>query len=253
MSQHTPAHPSGTMSEAQRQWYLKAMGLTPWVARQPLPGAAPSPVLDWDEEIESDPTAAAPEAVVAQATPIASPQRPAPPPERPVSRTAEPAEQPPRPAPGGTERLTFTLEAHLAGETWVMFEQEQAQAPGLGRFGAPLAASLLALFGAAPPRPRRFYCPLTDDQPMGREEAGQALRAFLDGLTRQGGGERVLLCIGEAHARALFGCERYRGFALGQRPALAISTLAEMLAEPVAHKSRSWRAMVAEGFTGAAV
>lgn len=242
------------MNEAHRQWYLKALGLTPWVAFRPLPGAAPSPVLDWDEEIESDPVAPSPEVVVAQATPIASPQRPVPPPERPVSPAAEPAEQPPsRPVPSGAERLTFTLEAHLAGETWILFEQEQAQAPGLGRFGAPLAASLLALFGAAPQRPRRFYCPLTEDQPMGHEEAGQALRAFLDGLARQAGGARVLLCIGEAHARALLGCQRYSGFALGQRPALAISTLAEMLAEPAAHKRRSWRAMMAEGFTGSAV
>lgn len=38
------------MNEAQRQHYLKALGLTPWVARSPLPGAASSPLLDWDEE-----------------------------------------------------------------------------------------------------------------------------------------------------------------------------------------------------------
>ena len=29
------------MNEAQRQSYLKAMGLTPWVARVALPGTAP--------------------------------------------------------------------------------------------------------------------------------------------------------------------------------------------------------------------
>ena len=48
-------HPTGAerpMNEAQRQHYLKALGLTPWVARAPLPGAASSPLLDWDDEEE---------------------------------------------------------------------------------------------------------------------------------------------------------------------------------------------------------
>ncbi|MGB1922677.1 MAG: hypothetical protein ACPHM2_05580 [Alcanivorax sp.] len=47
------------MNEAQRQHYLKALGLTPWVARAPLPGAASSPLLDWDEENDQPVTPAA--------------------------------------------------------------------------------------------------------------------------------------------------------------------------------------------------
>lgn len=258
------------MNEARRQWYLKALGLTPWVARMPLPGAAASPALDWQEETDSAPGQTPPTVpageVVAEATPVASPQRPADP--RPAPQPPEPAveaprtETPPEPEPAADAQggkavpagatLTFTLEAHLAGDTWVVFEQEDAQAPGLGRYGAPLAAALLALFGAAPQRPRRFYCPLTADQPMNPEAAEQALRAFFDGLIRQGGGERILLCLDEAHVRALFDGERYRAFTLGQRPALAVSTLAEMLAAPAQHKRLTWQAMQAAGFAGSA-
>jgi len=47
------------MNEAQRQSYLKAMGLTPWVARVALPGAAPSPALDWPEEEQANAPASA--------------------------------------------------------------------------------------------------------------------------------------------------------------------------------------------------
>src|SRR5690606_10393007 len=37
------------VNELQRQAWLDAFGLTPWVATQPLPGAAPSALLDWPE------------------------------------------------------------------------------------------------------------------------------------------------------------------------------------------------------------
>ncbi len=41
------------MNEAQRQSYLRALGLTPWVARTTLPGAAPSEPLDWAAETDA--------------------------------------------------------------------------------------------------------------------------------------------------------------------------------------------------------
>ena len=63
------------MNEAQRQSYLKAMGLTPWVARVALPGAAPSPVLDWPEEEQANaPASAGP--VVDVAVPSREPEAP---------------------------------------------------------------------------------------------------------------------------------------------------------------------------------
>ncbi|MCU5788796.1 hypothetical protein B27N_03799, partial [Alcanivorax marinus] len=96
----------------------------------------------------------------------------------PASRDRDTAPAKPAAAAGGA--LVFTLEVHLAGDTWVAFQQEDAQAPELGRHTGALAAALLAVYRATPERPRRFYCPLAG-QPTAAAEAGQALRAFIDG------------------------------------------------------------------------
>ena len=268
------------MNEAQRQSYLKAMGLTPWVARVPLPGAAASPELDWPvDEPASAPASAGPSVDVAvpsrepaqdSRAPVSTPEPSSAPAsaeqalegsaaaalaKAPSAKPAEPSrreaakEEAPAPAKAKVKGLTFTLEAHLGGTTWLLCAQEDSQAPGLGRFEAPLMASLLALFQGRPQRPRRFFCPLTE-QPMPAEEAAQALSAFVAGLSEQSGGERVLLCLPEAVAEAMFEHPRYQPFELGRLPALVISSLAEMLADPVQHKKASWQAMQAHGYDG---
>lgn len=256
------------MNEAQRQSYLRALGLTPWVARTTLPGAAPTEPLDWAAETDAGESPAAP----VEATPVRTapgvgdaeqPAREAAPAdtaavdtavEAPASRAPAArdsvAETPARaPAPADAAGLTFTLEAHLAGDTWVVFQQEDPQAPELGRYTGALAASLLAVFGAAPERPRRFYCPLTK-QPMTAGEAAQALTAFFAGLSRQHGGRRALLCVDETLARSVLGGERFETVKLGEMPALAVDSLQEMLDRPALAKKRSWQAMVAHGFAG---
>ncbi len=255
------------MNEASRQSYLKAMGLTPWVAHTPLPGAAPSPWLDWDEEQDAAPTpgsaaaqdtnvavaAVQPETVTAipetaESTPslkatLETPQQTS----APVVPAAEP--QAPIATPSKGKGLVFTLEAHLGTGTWLLCAQEDSQAPGLGRFEAPLMASLLALFQGRPGRPRRFFCPLTD-QPMQAAEAAQALSAFISGLCDQAGGERVLLALPEALNEALFDQPRYQPFEIAGHPALVISSLSEMLEDPASHKKVSWQAMQRHGFEG---
>ena len=279
------------MNEAQRQSYLRALGLTPWVARMPLPGAAPSEMLDWEAETDGLPTAMAdavpasvvPRPAASQAVPVeeVSQTEPSAPQNAPSAPQDQPssapqgersplAKEPPaslkepsraqenapvaqtRRAPeGGTgaDTLVFTLEVHLASDTWVVFQQEDSSAPELGRHAGSLAASLLAVFGAGRERPRRFYCPLAG-QPTGAGEAAQALSAFLAGLASRQGGKRVLMCLDEALAGALFEQPRYQPFQFGDMPALVVSSLQEMLAEPVRHKRDSWRAMAAEGFGG---
>jgi len=264
------------MNEAQRQSYLRALGLTPWVARTTLPGAAPSEPLDW--ELETD-TGASPAAPPVDATPVrtapgvgdaeqpagdapaaGAPVADAPAADAPAADAAtetpagpapvERAAEAPAPARAPTAEeagLTFTLEAHLAGDTWVVFQQEDAQAPELGRYTGALAASLLTVFGAVPDRPRRFYCPLTG-QPMNAGEAAQALAAFFAGLSRRHGGSRALLCVDDALAKALLDGERFEPGRLGEMPALAVDSLQEMLDRPAVAKKRSWRAMVAHGF-----
>lgn len=242
------------MNEAQRQSYLRALGLTPWVARTTLPGAAPTEPLDWAAETDAGESPAAP----VEATPVRTapgvgdaeqPAREAAPADTAAVDTAVEAPASRAPAPADAAGLTFTLEAHLAGDTWVVFQQEDPQAPELGRYTGALAASLLAVFGAAPERPRRFYCPLTK-QPMTAGEAAQALTAFFAGLSRQHGGRRALLCVDETLARSVLGGERFETVTLGEMPALAVDSLQEMLDRPALAKKRSWQAMVAHGFAG---
>lgn len=258
------------MNEAQRQSYLRALGLTPWVARTTLPGAAPSRPLDWAAETDAGES---PAAATVEATPVttapgvgdteqpaeaaapadAAADAPATPAHAPRDRVAEAPEPAPAPArtPAAAEGagVTFTLEAHLAGDTWVVFQQEDPQAPELGRYTGALAASLLAVFGATPERPRRFYCPLTS-QPMSADEAAQALTAFFAGLSRRHGGRQALICVDETLAKAVLGGERFQAVRLGEMPALAVDSLQEMLDRPAVAKKRSWQAMVAHGFAG---
>lgn len=56
-------------SEAERQFYLGAAGIRMWYARQPLPGAAPSPDFEFPEETD------APKAVPGMAEPITRPEK----------------------------------------------------------------------------------------------------------------------------------------------------------------------------------
>ncbi|AFT71710.1 hypothetical protein B5T_03443 [Alloalcanivorax dieselolei B5] len=248
------------MNEPQRQSYLKALGLTPWVARVVLPGAAPSPELAPPEPPPAPEAAPAsteaPRVAVETETPKAPPslsselERTPPPAPRPVAREpATPVQAAAQPV-AADQALVFTLEAHLAGETWLLFQQSDAKAPGLGRHDGALAASLLAVFAAVPSRPRRFYCPLTDDQPMDPNAASQALTAFVAGLARLDGGQRALFCLNETLAKQVLGTERYQEFKLGEMGALVVSSLDEMLSEPARHKKRSWQAMVESGFHG---
>ena len=256
------------MNEASRQSYLKALGLTPWVARAPLPGAAPSPWLDWDEEQDAPvavPSAAA--ATEALSDNVVEPsetetsalapdlkstldQQPRDTVERREPEAQPVAQNPSMATPQKGKGLTFTLEAHQGAGTWLLCAQEDPQAPGLGRFEAPLMASLLALYQGRPGRPRRFFCPLTD-QPMQADEATQALSAFIAGLCDQSGGERVLLALPESLSQALFAQPRYQPFEIAGHRALVISALSEMLSDPVSHKKASWHAMQEHGFGGA--
>lgn len=247
------------MNEAYRQSYLQALGLTPWVARAPLPGAAPSPWLEWEDETENSASPAATPASSDPVDPAPAHQSPAPsvslkdslqeaPKPKAVAATAD-APAPQKPVPVHGKGLTFTLEAHQGTDTWLLCAQEDSQAPGLGRFEAPLMASLLALFQGRPGRPRRFYCPLTD-QPMQADEAAQALAAFIAGLSAQAGGSRVLMLLPESLNQALFSQPRYQAFDLGGRKALVVSSLSEMLEDPATHKKASWQAMQEHGFDG---
>ncbi|WP_111657228.1 hypothetical protein [Isoalcanivorax indicus] len=254
--------------EQQRQAWLKAMGLTPWVARAPLPGAAapvwlgqpaPAPAQGRAQarnplppERQASPGAGAGEspsaagagagpeaggAVLRQASEALTA------PARASAPRPEPAPQAPRAAVARGPR--FTLQAYATPNVWVVVEQEDADAPELGRAAQGLLANLLRVWQVGPGQPRRFLCP-PDGQHITPDDAGLALGAFLQGLTRSGSARRVLLCASEDTARLILP----QRFIMGegdQAGWLAISSLAEMLDDPGTHKRRSWHAMVQAG------
>lgn len=237
------------MDELQRQAYLRAMGFTPWVAGVVLPGAAPTPRLAPPEPAEPPPAPAMEHISAAPAPVPAAPDAIRPPlPLLEGAPASAPAAQTPasRPtttvAPAGPR---FTLQAFATRNVWLVLEQEQADAPGFGREAQQLAANLLRIWGAEQAQPRRFLCP-PDGRPMAADQAALALGAFLSGLGRSGS-QRVLLCASEATTTLILP-ERFHPVPKGHGLWLAVSSLAEMLAEPAEHKRRTWRAMVEAGF-----
>lgn len=235
------------MNELQRLAWLKAMDLTPWVARQPLPGAAPSPELVWPEQAAArvepvTPADAGGEQAPATPAPQVSPSR-----SVETSRSAEPAPRPPtRPAVAGGLRVT--LQAHQAGEVWVLAEQSDPGAPDLGRDALRLLHNLLKIFPGGGSQ-RRFVWPLSglaaDDA-----AAGPTFLSFVQALGNADQGARVLLCAREETVRALAGAARFEPVAAGNAVLLPVASLDEMLADPVVHKRPSWQAMVRAGFNG---
>lgn len=115
------------MKEATRQFYLEAMGVTLWYPRQALPGAAPSPDLDFStDEPAVTPSAVGVVADVPVVAPIVPPapqpdRQPPAPREAPVARApnlsglmreaADPPRQAPEAAPVATVPRAAQLEA----------------------------------------------------------------------------------------------------------------------------------------------
>lgn len=223
------------MTELTRQSWLKAMGFTAWVARRPLPGAAVSPELPW------------PDAPAETPVPVAEPA-PLPETGRPVSVSAPAARETPAPtAPATPRRATgtaVTLLAYPAGDLWLLVQQARADAPEPGRQEQQLLASLLRLWRVKPQRPRRFATPAAgfDDR-----QTGEAVQAFVSAL-REHGARRLLCCMDETVAAMLHEGDRYQRVSVGGLDCLPVSSLAEMLADPVRHKKRTWQAMREAGF-----
>lgn len=243
--------------EQQRQAWLKAMGLTPWVARAPLPGAA-TPVWLGQPEPEAAPAVVeTPRERRAEAAPAASsPQAEAggavlrqasealTAPVRASAPRPEPA-APQTPRPAAERGPRFTLHAYATPNVWVVVEQEDADAPELGRAAQQLLANLLRVWQVGPGQPRRFLCP-PDGQHISADDAGLALGAFLQGLTRSGSARRVLLCARDETATLILPQRFVAGD--GDRAGwLAVSSLSEMLEDPATHKRQSWQAMVQAG------
>lgn len=236
------------MNELRRQAWLKQMGFTPWVALRPLPHAAVAPRLAWPEPVavaDGEPAVAA--AVVpspaSSATRAGVPRREA---DRAVpSSGVTDAAPAPTPAAGDEPGLRCTFQACQAGAIWVVAAQGEADLPDFTPPEQQLFRALVQALRARPGRVRRFEWPLAP-------AAGDAAEAplWFQGCLEMiaGPGGRVLLCAPEALVTTLLGVDRYREQAVAGARLLAVSSLTEMLQDPVEHKRRSWQAMVRAGF-----
>lgn len=236
------------MREERRQACLQALGLSPWVARTRLPGAAPSP----------QPEAPAPE-----------PEAPAPEPETPVPEAEVPAAQArtPEPAPAEAETggesepasaateaagqpdtgLHFTLHALATPALLLMVQQADPYAPEPGRDEQRLLGSLLRYFNADDAGARTLAWPLpgADNE---AEQARATLEAFTGRLCSDHRLQRVLWLLDEDLSRILLGQRRFTRFGWCELDCLAVAGPGEMLRDPVTHKRASWQAMVRYGF-----
>jgi hypothetical protein len=225
------------MRETRRQACLQALGLTPWVARSPLPGAPASPRLEPAPEPQPQ-AASAPEQRAAAPEPVEE-AAPAP----------DPAPEPGAgPATGSETGLRFTLYALATPALLLVMEQSDPAAPEPGRDEQALLASLLRYFNAREAQPRTFAWPLPGADPQA-EQARASLEAFTGRLCSDARLPRVLWLLDSALAQTLLGQARFQSFGWRDLDCLAVSSLAEMLADPVGHKRATWQAMVRHGFT----
>ncbi len=225
------------MRETRRQACLQALGLTPWVARSPLPGAAASARLEPAPEPEPEP-----EPVQQAPAPVVEVPAEAPP-------GAEPAAQPQAASAAATGTgLRFTLHAVATPALLLMVQQSDPSAPEPGRDEQALLASLLRYFNARDAQPRAFAWPLPGAEPEA-EQARASLEAFAGRLCSDHRLPRVLWLLDPELVQTLLGQSRFQPFRWRDLDCLAASSLKEMLAEPVAGKRATWQAMVRHGFT----
>lgn len=224
------------MEELRRQAYLKALGVTPWVARGRLPGAAESTLLEWP---------AAPEPA-----PAAQPERPSlsvPESAPKTAPTAEPSPEPARPVPAGEPGLRFTLHAFSAPGMVLLAQQADAGAPEPGREEQRMLSGLLRYLGVRDRRPRSFAWPLPGMEAQA-DHAHASLEAFLKRLCQDGGCDRVLWLLDASLTGELMRGERFRVHEWAGLRCLPVASLAEMFSDPVSAKRESWLAMVKYGF-----
>lgn len=291
--------------ERLRQRYLRQLGLTPWVARQPLHAATltalPLPVRPssphpaeahtpaqmsadqagrsaapsatahspQSETNSQKTTAPAGESFAARALGLDAQANTA---QTSAARrnddqlsTTQPAtDDPAAPKHAGSqdgdshtvtgqqsasESLIFTLQTYAGERIHVWVEQQRADAPSLSREEDQLLHALLRALGEAnASAPRRMTCAPTAGQVQGADDARQMLTTFARGLLGREQGARVLLCISDATATALFQAPRFQPQTLAGVHFLPVSALTEMLADPVNEKRATWQAMLAHDF-----
>ena len=228
------------MEERQRQVWLKAMGLTPWVASQPLPGAAPSPVIEVRAPVQPEAEPSPVRAItdnLRKSTPTSTPRVA----KREVTTPVNVAA--PAPVPG----LRFTLYAYDMGSLWLVAQQHQADAPDFSRDELGKLQQLMRVWGGAPLSKRRALV-LSERtvKPLDSQTVRETVNHFMKVLARKY--PRFLFSASESFNRVLHDQSRFQLIDEEDYQWLVISTLHELIFQPEEHRQLSWDAMNKAGF-----
>ena len=265
--------PDFSSAEAQRQWYLRQLGVSTCFPRFVLPGALPSELCDLPVVAVPQPAVAphevAPDVGAAPAAPASSEARtiprkpvfedevPAPPPTSvPVPREPVSAGAAPAAAIDPAARLQFRMVLLRAERGLVVCNQVPLQhREGLGQQETRLLHNILHWLGTAllPERQRLFAWPPPgmEDQVLAADGklAGRSLFGFLEQAQQEGRFSRLLL-LGSSGPQALQGHLQSHGQSHGQSDGTALPwqqfhshSLGEMLVNAEL-KREAWQAMV---------
>ena len=257
--------PDFSSAEAQRQWYLRQLGVSSYYPRFVLPGAAPSPLRDVPPAQvpatpmqERDPSApgqqvpARPPDTKGSGKDILAGLRRAPPPDETAAAQTAPAQpgvavtERQGDAPAHIETPHFRVLLLRAERGLAVCNQVPLQGgEGLGKQEQRLLQNMLAWLGtpwlASPPR--NFLWPprgLEDSTADARDVAARSFFGFLEQAQQEQGFSRLLL-MGNSALELLDTWQQSGDHALPWQ-AFRTPSLGEMLAQPLL-KREAWQAL----------
>lgn len=225
------------MNELLRLNYLEAMGITQYVARMPLPGACPSPVINevvaTEHEQPASIAAMLDESFSAARKSSISTSRPA---------TINPAEQ--IESTSSTTPTTFQCQIAI----WTVNDLLiLADAPRLDNSQLTLLRNILLAIGRKDnlSDTKQFLWPLPQRKEKNLLAAQEHFQGLLDGGLLKASGLRQILCFGDTVSTLLHtntsaperNVRQYQDW-----PVTSVCALHEMLAQP-ARKADTWRAL----------
>jgi hypothetical protein len=221
------------MEELLRLDYLKAMGITQYVARMPLPGARPSPVIHMETPAPSQPSRVS---GLLDENATDSKKSPAPLPQTPVLPTSS----------TGTSSTAVPVVFQCQIAIWTVADLLiLADAPRLDNNQMTLLRNILQAIGRtdALSDARQFSWPLPQRKDKNVVAAREHFQGLLDGGLLQTVGLRQILCFGDSIGALLSSNDTESNLQQYQDwPVTTVCALHEMLAQPL-RKADTWRAL----------
>lgn len=223
------------MNESLRLDYLEAMGITQYVARTPLPGARPSPVIELEIAAPEQPAKIA--ALIDTALP--DKKNPAAIPTKPLPVALD--------IPQASLPTTLPTAFHCQIAIWTVSDLlVLADAPRLDNSQLTLLRNILQAIGRTEKLSdvKQFSWPLPQRKDKSLMAAKEHFQGLLDGGLLQTSGLRQILCFGDSVSALLStgetdpaNLQQYQDW-----PIVTVCALHEMLAQP-SRKADTWRTL----------